>query len=227
MTIDEFIARYEGVTVDVDGMYGGQCWDLWSRYAQDVYGVPQADTNTTDGWACSVYTTKYGQSAALQAAFDKLPSSATPRKGDVAFWNNPGWASLSNHVAIVLADQGANVLCLSQNPGPTQRMSLTKTGIIGYLRPKEEDMATAADIWDYNYNNSAPGGNVYNTLVFETQGKLNELKALITAQTAAITAMSQSMGADPDQIAATIRDCVKEKLDQLEITVTTTDGNDQ
>ena len=179
MTIDEFTARYEGVTVDVDGAYGGQCWDLWSRYAQDVAGVPQADTNTTDGWACSVYTTKYEQSAALQAAFDKLPASATPIKGDVAFWNNPGWASLSNHVAIVLADQGDTVLCLSQNPGPPQRMALTKHGIIGYLRPKtnetEEDMTLdgtqlqniAQRVWSFNPEsapNPQPRVNPYEQL---------------------------------------------------------------
>ena len=44
MTIDQFIQTYNGSTVDVDGFYGGQCWDLWSRYAQDVAGVPQSAT---------------------------------------------------------------------------------------------------------------------------------------------------------------------------------------
>ena len=31
MTIDQFIQTYNGRAVDVDGAYGGQCWDLWSR----------------------------------------------------------------------------------------------------------------------------------------------------------------------------------------------------
>ena len=41
-----------------------------------------------------------------------------------------------SHVAIVIADQGANLLCLTQNPGATRQSALTKTGLIGYLRPK-------------------------------------------------------------------------------------------
>ncbi|GDZ77606.1 hypothetical protein MCC01990_07160 [Bifidobacteriaceae bacterium MCC01990] len=56
MTIDQFIQTYNGSTVDVDGFYGGQCWDLWSRYAQDVAGVPPPATNTVHGYTGSVYT---------------------------------------------------------------------------------------------------------------------------------------------------------------------------
>ena len=141
MTVDRFINVYNGRTVDVDGAYGGQCWDLWSRYAQDVAGVPQSATNTTSGYADSVYTQTWGNQSKLQAAFDKLGPDATPRKGDVAFWTRcasyPG-----SHVAIVIADQGANLLCLTQNPGATRQSALTKTGLIGYLRPKAVHTAT-------------------------------------------------------------------------------------
>ncbi|OZG62695.1 N-acetylmuramoyl-L-alanine amidase [Bifidobacterium lemurum] len=80
-------------------------------------------------------------------------------------------------------------------------------------------------IWGYDYKKSAPGGNVYNTLVYETQGQLKELKTMVTAQTAAIEALSKSMGADPQQIAKAVQDAVKAKLDALEITVTATDGD--
>lgn len=145
MTIDQFIQTYNGRAVDVDGAYGGQCWDLWSRYAQDVAGVPQSATNTSNGWAGSVYTTTYDRQPALRAKFDRLPASATPRKGDVAFWGN-AHATPSTHVAIVLADQGGSLLCLTQNPGATHQGSITKNGLLGYLRPTAATAATPSGI---------------------------------------------------------------------------------
>lgn len=49
---------------------------------------------------------------------------------------------------------------------------------------------------------------------------LPELTAQVTALTAAVKALSESMGANPDTIAQTVRDAVKAKLDSLQITVT-------
>lgn len=74
-------------------------------------------------------------------------------------------------------------------------------------------------IWGYDYQGSAPGGNCYNALVFSTAGGIAELKTMLTAQTAAIEALSKSMGADPDAIAQAVRDAVAAKLDALKITV--------
>ena len=134
MTIDQFIQTYNGRAVDVDGAYGGQCWDLWSRYAQDVAGVPQSATNTVNGYAGSVYTSTWDQQPALRDKFDRLPAGTVPRKGDVAFWGNAP-ATPYTHVAIVIADQGGSLLCLTQNPGATHQASITKNGLLGYLRP--------------------------------------------------------------------------------------------
>ena len=120
MTIDQFIQTYNGSTVDVDGFYGGQCWDLWSRYAQDVAGVPQSATNTVNNLAGSVYTSTWDQQPALRDKFDRLPAGTVPRKGDVAFWGNAP-ATPDTHVAIVIADQGGSLLCLTQNPGATHQ----------------------------------------------------------------------------------------------------------
>ena len=49
---------------------------------------------------------------------------------------------------------------------------------------------------------------------------LPELTAQVTALTAAVKALSESMGANPDTIAKTVQDAVKAKLDSLQITVT-------
>lgn len=49
---------------------------------------------------------------------------------------------------------------------------------------------------------------------------LPQLTAQVTALTAAVKALSEAMGANPDTIAKTVQDAVKAKLDSLQITVT-------
>lgn len=53
-----------------------------------------------------------------------------------------------------------------------------------------------------------------------TDNTLAGITATINAQAAAIKALSESMGADPDAIAQVVEDAVKEKLNSLKITVT-------
>lgn len=133
MNIQEWMNNVNGKIIDMDGAYGGQCWDLWSNYARNVYGIPAADTNTVDGYAASVYTARYDRSKALQNTFIREASNYTPGYGDVAFWNGNGM----NHVAIVVRDNGNGTLeTMSQNPNRAGYMTLTKNGIIGYFHPR-------------------------------------------------------------------------------------------
>lgn len=133
MNIQEWINSVNGKTVDMDGAYGGQCWDLWSSYAHNVYGIPVADTNTVDGYAASVYTARYYNSRALQDTFAKKSANYTPVYGDVAFWKRSGM----NHVAIVVRDNGNGTLqTVSQNPNRAGYVNIGKKGIIGYFHPR-------------------------------------------------------------------------------------------
>lgn len=135
MNIQEWINSVNGKTIDMDGAYGGQCWDLWSSYAQYVYGIPAADTNTVDGYAASVYTARYNRSKALQNTFEQKSASYTPVYGDVAFWKRSGM----NHVAIVVKDNGNGTLqTISQNPNKTGYINISKNGIIGYFHPRNQ-----------------------------------------------------------------------------------------
>lgn len=136
MNIQEWINSVNGKTVDMDGAYGGQCWDLWSSYAHNVYGIPVADTNTVDGYAASVYTQRYDRSKALQNAFTKESANYTPVYGDVAFWKRKGM----NHVAIVIKDNGNGTLqTISQNPNKAGYLSISKNDIIGYFHPRNNN----------------------------------------------------------------------------------------
>lgn len=149
MNIQEWINSVDGKTIDVDGAYGGQCWDLWSHYAQHVYGIPQADTNTVDGYAASVYTARYDRSRALQNTFTKEPSNYTPVYGDVAFWKRNGM----NHVAIVVKDNGNGTLqTVSQNPTRAGYLNISKNGIIGYFHPRNSSNNTTAVARAYRVN---------------------------------------------------------------------------
>lgn len=136
MNIQEWMNNVNGKIIDMDGAYGGQCWDLWSNYARNVYGIPAADTNTVDGYAASVYTTRYDRSKALQNTFTREAGNYTPVYGDVAFWNGNGM----NHVAIVVRDNGNGTLeTMSQNPNKAGYVTLTKNGIIGYFHPRNRE----------------------------------------------------------------------------------------
>lgn len=136
MNIQEWMNNVNGKIIDMDGAYGGQCWDLWSNYARNVYGIPAADTNTVDGYAASVYTARYDRSKALQNTFTREAGNYTPVYGDVAFWNGNGM----NHVAIVVRDNGNGTLeTMSQNPNRAGYLTLTKNGIIGYFHPRNRE----------------------------------------------------------------------------------------
>lgn len=143
MNIQEWMNSVNGQVVDMDGAYGGQCWDLWSSYARNVYGIPAADTNTVDGYAASVYTARYDRSQALQNAFTRETDNYTPSYGDVAFWNGAGM----NHVAIVVKDNGNGTLStMSQNPDKAGYVTLSKAGIIGYFHPRSTNTPAPAPI---------------------------------------------------------------------------------
>lgn len=136
MNIQEWMNNVNGKIIDMDGAYGGQCWDLWSNYARNVYGIPAADTNTVDGYAASVYTARYDRSKALQNTFTREAGNYTPAYGDVAFWNGNGM----NHVAIVVRDNGNGTLeTMSQNPNKAGYINISKNGIIGYFHPRNQE----------------------------------------------------------------------------------------
>lgn len=139
MSVDAFVARYIHQYVDVDGAYGAQCWDLWERYARDVVGVSNISTqySPNPGYAIGIWDGYAVNGAAPY--FDKISATATPQKGDVAIWKWGAYNHEWSHIAIVMEDQGSNVLVFEQNGYPLRSCELQpniKTGLAGYLRPK-------------------------------------------------------------------------------------------
>lgn len=69
-------------------------------------------------------------------------------------------------------------------------------------------------------------GDIY-TRVCYIDKRVREMSATVTAQAAAIEALSKALGANPADIAATVEKAVKDKLDALDITVTATSKKEE
>lgn len=67
-------------------------------------------------------------------------------------------------------------------------------------------------------------GDIYTRVCFIDK-RVREMSATVTAQAAAIEALSKALGANPADIAATVEKAVKDKLNALDITVTATSKN--
>lgn len=74
--------------------------------------------------------------------------------------------------------------------------------------------------WNYNWNNTARGGNMYNC-VNQMYDMIVELKATEAAQTEAIKALAEMHGADPAAVAQAVSDAVTKKLEAIKLNVST------
>lgn len=124
--VDAFVARTKGRYIDFDGMYGSQCVDLAQVYSRDVVHGGFLSTPYSGG-AKDIWRT------ASSSRWTRVSRSSTPRKGDLAVW---GYGTYG-HIAIVLGTASSNqIRTLTQNPGATKVANLSRSGLLGYLRPK-------------------------------------------------------------------------------------------
>ncbi|MET4094554.1 hypothetical protein [Arthrobacter sp. UYCu712] len=132
--------------------FGAQCWDVPANWAKYL-GLPVISTNGKGrwpGWAGNM-SDAFPQSAAIAAAYELLPPTATVRGGDTLVWDDsyPAWFP-KTHVAVAVRDLGAQLLCISQNSsapqpgnpypqwttGPTILQHLPRRGLLGIIRPR-------------------------------------------------------------------------------------------
>lgn len=150
-TFNQWANSVVGRYVDVDGSYGGQCWDTFAHYCINALGIAPVNTygGQWSGWAYALWDQFYNNGAA--ANFHRVSASQPAIQGDVAVWNTSHWYYPASHVAVVINDGVAGKLyCVSQNSSPAQpwlpgysgsatgpniRQYLTKQGLAGYLRP--------------------------------------------------------------------------------------------
>lgn len=122
--LERFIANYNNSYLNTDNAYGAQCWDLFDKFCQD-YNIDVSRYCAITGYVPDLFYLfdEYGYSA----YFDKI-NVENLQVGDWCFWDYGNM----KHVALKV---GANTY-FSQNPNPSQVITLSPVGIIGGMRPK-------------------------------------------------------------------------------------------
>lgn len=154
ISLEEFIEKWLGKKCDFDGYYGGQCVDLYRQYVKEVLGFKQSPGV---GGAAEIWDSADPK---LYDFIDNTPV-AIVEKGDIPIWNRRAGGGFG-HVDIVIEKGTVNsFLGLDQN-WPTLDMvtktSHNYTNVIGWLRPKKENMADTIVVskndWDKVFQNS-------------------------------------------------------------------------
>lgn len=176
--LQRFIEKYNNQYLNTDGAYGAQCWDLFDKFCQD-YDIDVSRYCSITGYVPDLFYLfdDYGYGT----YFDKI-NVEDLQVGDWCFWDYGNM----KHVALKV---GANTY-FSQNPNPSQVITLSPVGLIGGMRPKLENWinedishdsedetnvyALAVDVLNGRYGNGEERinrlGDVYN----EVQSKVNE-----------------------------------------------------
>lgn len=160
MTLDQFVAQNNGRFVDVDHVYGAQCWDLVELYAEQVLNVPRepwAITLGPQGAAKEAWTVFDSH---MQHYFDKIPRGQQ-QPGDINVYDGHG-VYTEGHINI----QGNSGLVFEQNADPDNSPShianRLETYLLGSLRLKGGSQGdTIMEPADYRTND----GDVVNFYV--------------------------------------------------------------
>lgn len=143
MNLNKFVRKYNLKSVDVDGYYGAQCWDLVAEYSRHVVGVPGKNypygLPTGNGCACGVYGLFKDP---LKKYYKKIKYAKghKPQAGDIVVWNCslPGGYGCG-HIAIVLTASKKSFTSFDQNWGGkyAHKVGHDYWHVVGFLRPKK------------------------------------------------------------------------------------------
>lgn len=119
---------------DFDGAYGSQCVDLFRYYHRDVVGDKQIGSV---GGAKNIWTNQE-----MNRAYNRISRTSRAQQGDVVVFDG-SLGSGYGHVGIVLEDKGGTLKIINSNSStvgngkPTNIVTLSKKGLLGYWRPKK------------------------------------------------------------------------------------------
>lgn len=134
MTLNEFIKKYDGKTIDYDKAYGGQCQDAFNQYCVDVWGI----TNPIQQFPVASAYQNFGY-AKNNPNFVTIPNdpTAVPMPGDVIIWNQG--VGPHGHVGIFVEGDVMNFKSFEQNWAGVQKCRIVThpyDHVTGWFRPK-------------------------------------------------------------------------------------------
>ena len=133
ITPHEYYLSVNGKKIDMDGYYGGQCWDLYAHYMKTL-GYKYANC-TTSGYVKDIWNNRK-TNGMLDSCIEVSVNAL--QDGDIAVYGNCD-ACPKSHIGIVRLDNGnGTIVLLGQNQSGqfVDQKTFTKKGIIGVFRPK-------------------------------------------------------------------------------------------
>lgn len=122
-----FLGTWSGRSPILPGYSSAQCVAIFSLYHYDVVGgAPYSVQGAQDLWALPWHE------------YARVPATDPALPGDIVIWSGSHGAYQGGgygHVAIVVADHGPTLAAFGQNPNPAAILELSKSGVLGYLRP--------------------------------------------------------------------------------------------
>ena len=135
-TPHEFYKEVDGKIIDIDGAYGGQCWDLFAKFCLEYCGKTFGCIAT--GYVKDLWT--HFDQCGLGDYFVKVPNNQL-QDGDWAIHIGPCAVTNKSHISMFRIDNGnGGGTFLTQNPNGnpkyTHQMWFSYDGLVGGLRPK-------------------------------------------------------------------------------------------
>lgn len=135
MNLNEFIERYKGRRVEMDGVSKYACVDLVKAYAKYVLSLEfKAFGNAKD------YYNNFKNIPLLYNNFDRIPNTPAfiPARGDIVVWNNGTYG----HIAIATGEGTTKWFnSFDQNYGINKKCRIVKHNykhFLGVLRPRNQ-----------------------------------------------------------------------------------------
>lgn len=136
MLLEEFVEKYLGKKVDVDGAYGGQCVDLFRQYVEEVLELPQPAPVK----GAKLFWEGFDVDKNLYTYWDRISNSpfGVPEPGDCVIWNGNAGGGYG-HVSIFLEGGLMGFKSFDQNWPTLDVCTITDhnyKNVYGWLRPK-------------------------------------------------------------------------------------------
>lgn len=130
MTLDEFVNKYNGQKLDVDGQYPGQCVDLAKAWTTNL-GYSGCHGNAID----------WKQNASATLTWTDNTPTGVPKAGDLVVWGS-GIGSIYGHIAIFVSGNTNSFVSFDQNyptGSPCKKVTHNYNAVKGWLHPKVLD----------------------------------------------------------------------------------------